>query len=268
MDQKIGFVGTGQMATALAVGFLNTRVVSAGELFGYDVQKKAMADFAKKTGASPVESVQDLLQVSDIVFLAVKPQQMDPLLREIGTRHRNPLWITIAAGIPMKKYQAELGSSVRLVRVMPNTPCLVGEGVSGYCMSEGTDSSDAELAESLLNTVGIAVRFPESLMDAVVGLSGSGPAYVYMMIDALADGGVKMGIPRDLSLKLAAQTVLGSAKTVLQTGEHPGVLKDRVCSPRGTTIAAVHTLEQNGFRAALIDAVEQATRRSMEMGAE
>lgn len=270
METKVGFIGTGQMALALATGFLKTQTIAPERLFGCDLSPEASRRFRETTGARTLDSIEALVAASDVVFLSVKPQQMDEVLHQLGAVHahgHNPLWITIAAGIPIQTYLKRLGTAARLIRVMPNTPCLVGEGVSGFCVSEGATEADAALAENLLSTVGLAVRFPERRLDAVTGLSGSGPACVYMMIDAMADGGVKMGLPRESALKLAAQTVLGAAKVVLQTGEHPGVLKDRVCSPRGTTISAVHSLERDGFRASLIDAVEAATLRSKEMAA-
>ena len=271
MNRKIGFIGNGQMAIALASGFVKTKTLEPYQIFGYDRAPEASERFAQTTGGAAVKSVKELVAAAEVVFLAVKPQQMGEVLHELGTIHvhaADKLWITIAAGVPLKAYLKELGTMARIIRVMPNTPCLVGEGVCGFCVSEAATKEDAELATSLLSTVGAAIQFPERQLDAVTGLSGSGPAFVYMMIEAMADGGVKMGLPRDLSLKLAAQTVLGSAKVVLQTGEHPGVLKDRVCSPRGTTISAVHSLEAAGFRAALIGAVEAGTLRSREMGAE
>lgn len=262
------------MATALALGLVNTQMVKQENLYGFDASAAASERFAQITGAWISATMQELVMNSQVVFLAVKPQQMPEVLHELAAVHAktkgqaNPLWITIAAGLPIKSYLKDLGTAARLVRVMPNTACLVGEGASGFCVSEGASEEDVTLATGLLETVGIALRFPERQLDAVTGLSGSGPAFVYMMIEAMADGGVKMGLPRDVSLKLAAQTVLGSAKVVLQTGEHPGVLKDKVCSPRGTTISCVHTLESHGFRAALIDAVEVGTLRAREMGAE
>ncbi len=271
MTHSIGFIGTGQMATALAAGLTQTQTIPKDRLFGYDVNPEAVQHFAKATGAGVKNSIADLVAACQVVFLAVKPQQMGDVLHQLSVvharSHANPLWITIAAGMPIKAYLKDLGTSARLIRVMPNTACLVGEGVCGFCLSEGATEGDAELATSLLSTVGIALRFPERQLDAVTGLSGSGPAYVYMMIEAMADGAVKMGLARDVALQLAAKTVFGSAKVVLETGEHPAVLKDRVCSPRGTTISAVHTLEQHGFRDALISAVESATLRSKEMGA-
>jgi pyrroline-5-carboxylate reductase len=271
MDKRIGFIGTGHMARALARGFLETQSITKEQLFGYDVYPEAAQKFAEQTGGKSMTSIKDLVAGSDVVFLAIKPQQMGEVLREVSAIRAhgfNPLWITIAAGIPTKTYLKELGNTARLVRVMPNTPCLVGEGVSGFSVSDGVKPDDIKLATDLLATVGIAIQFPERQLDAVAGLSGGGPAYVYMMIDAMADGGVKMGLSRESALQLAAHTVLGSAKMVLKTGDHPGLLKDKVCSPRGTTISAVHALEQSGFRASLIGAVEAATLRSREMGIE
>ncbi len=268
MNKTIGFIGTGQMATALASGFLGTQTISASNLFGFDVFPAAAQAFAAKTGGTVCESIKELVEQAEVVVLSVKPQQLGDVLHELSTLHvrgRNPLWITIAAGVPIKPYLKELGVSARLVRVMPNTPCFVGGGASAFAVSEGATPEDVELTKTLFSTVGLAVQVPEYQLDAVTGLSGSGPAYVYMMIESLADGGVKMGLPRDLALKLAAQTVLGAASMVLKTGEHPAVLRDRVSSPRGTTIHGTSVLEQHGFRSAVIDAVEAATRRSIEL---
>ncbi|MDR2641479.1 MAG: pyrroline-5-carboxylate reductase [Planctomycetaceae bacterium] len=271
MQKKIGFIGTGQMATSLASGFLKTQTVRPEQLFGYDLLSEASNRFAKITNGKAVGTIEELVKQSEVVVLSVKPQQMHEVLHALGAIRAHgfqPLWISVAPGLPITVYLKELGTTARLVRVMPNTPCHVGEGVCGFCLSEGATDEDAALAQSLLSTVGIAIRFPERQLDAVVGLSGSGPAYVYMMIEAMADGGVKMGLSRELSLKLAAQTVLGSARMVLQTGEHPAVLKDKVCSPRGTTISGVAALEKAGFRAAVINAVETATLRSKELANE
>ena len=271
MDKRIGFIGTGHMARALARGFLKTQSITKDQLFGYDIRPESAQKFVDQTGATSVASIKDLVAGSDVVFLAVKPQQIAEVLRSVGALRANgfnPLWITVVAGISSKTYLKDLGNTVRLVRVMPNTPCLVGEGVSCFCVSEGVKPDDVKVATDLLETVGVAIQVPERQLDAVAGLSGGGPAYVYMMIEAMADGGVKMGLSRELALLLATHTVQGAAKMVLQTGDHPGLLKDKVCSPRGTTICAVHTLEQSGFRAALIGAVEAATLRSREMGVE
>ncbi|MDR1485716.1 MAG: pyrroline-5-carboxylate reductase [Planctomycetaceae bacterium] len=271
MQKKIGFIGTGQMATSLASGFLKTQTVRSDQLFGYDLLPDASSRFAKITGGKSVGVIEELVRESEVVVLSVKPQQMHEVLHSLASIHAqgfHRLWISIAPGIPITAYLKELGTTARLVRVMPNTPCHVGEGVCGFCLSEGATDEDAVLAQSLLSTVGIAIRFPERQLDAVVGLSASGPAYVYMMIEAMSDGGVKMGLSRELSLKLAAQTVLGSAKMVIQTGEHPAILKDKVCSPRGTTISGVAALEKASFRAAIINAIETATLRSKELANE
>jgi len=271
MDQRIGFIGTGHMARALARGFLKTQTVAKDQLFGYDINPDAAKRFADQTGGETMGSLKDLVTHSDVVFLAVKPQQMGEVLRSLGSLRAlgsNPLWITVAPGIPTRTYLKEIGNTARLVRVMPNTPCLVGEGVCGFVVSEGVKPDDVKLATDLLATVGIAIQVPERYLDAVTGVSGSGPAYVYMMIEAMADGGVKMGLSRELAVQIAAQTVLGAAKMVQHTGDHPGLLKDKVCSPRGTTISAVHALEKAGFRAAVIGAVEAAALRSREMGNE
>ena len=271
MDKRIGFIGTGHMARALARGFLKKQSITKEQLFGHDVHSEAAKRFVDQTGGAHTASIKDLVTNSDVVFLAVKPQQMGEVLHTIGSLRAlglNPLWITVAPGIAIRTYLKEIGNVARLVRVMPNTPCLVGDGVSGFCVSEGVKPDDIKITTDLLSTVGTAIQFPERQLDAVAGLSGSGPAYVYMIIEAMADGGVKMGLSREHALQLAAHTVLGSAKMVLQTGDHPALLKDKVCSPRGTTISAIHSLEQAGLRAALIGAVEAATLRSREMGTE
>jgi len=271
MEQRIGFIGTGHMARALARGLLKTQSVTKEQIFGHDINPDAAKKFVDQTGGTAKGSIKDLVASSDVVFLAVKPQQMGEVLRSLSSLRAlgsNPLWITVAPGIPARTYLKELGNTARLVRVMPNTPCLVGEGASGFCVSEGVKQDDVKLATDLLATVGIVIQVPERYLDAVAGLSGSGPAYVYMMIEAMADGGVKMGLTRELAIQLATQTVRGAAKMVQDTGDHPGLLKDKVCSPRGTTISAVHALEKAGFRAAVIDAVEASALRSHEMGNE
>jgi pyrroline-5-carboxylate reductase len=264
---RLGFLGAGRMATALARGWLTAGLVDAANVLASDPVASARAVFHQDTGLRVTESNGEVVSASDVLVVAVKPQSIKCLLSEIHpavtSKH---LVISIAAGISLKQLAAGLGNDRRLVRVMPNTPCLVGASASGYAPAETATAADSALVDRLLNAVGRAFRLPEHLLDAVTGLSGSGPAFVYVMIEALSDGGVRVGLPRDVATALAAQTLLGAAKMVLETGQHTGALKDMVTSPGGTTIAGLHALERGGLRAALIDAVEAATKRSKELG--
>ncbi|MGI5832701.1 MAG: pyrroline-5-carboxylate reductase [Thermoguttaceae bacterium] len=271
MSQKIGFIGMGEMASALAGGFIRAGKLAPGFLFACDPSREAAERFLKTVGTGAVSpSIAHLLSRSEVVFLCVKPQHMDSVIAELQQIDKDSLasklFVTIAAGLPIDYYQKSLGEKIRIIRVMPNTPCLVGEAASGFSRGEATTEADAAFVKSLLDTVGIAFELPERLLDAVTGLSGSGPAFVFMIVEALADGGVKMGLPRAVAITLAAQTLRGSAEMVLKTGEHPGALKDKVTSPAGTTIAGVAELEDRGLRGALIAAVEAAARRSAELG--
>jgi pyrroline-5-carboxylate reductase len=263
----IGFLGAGKMAAALARGWLTAGLVTPERVLASDPLPQARQAFHAETDLRATENNRDVVASSDVLVLAVKPQSMGTLLAEIrpavGARH---LVVSIAAGVTLRQLADGLGSDRRLVRVMPNTPCLVGASASGYAPGEAAAPEDIRLVDRLLNAVGRAFRLPEHLLDAVTGLSGSGPAFVYVMIEALSDGGVRVGLPRDVATALAAQTVFGAAKMVLETATHPAVLKDMVASPGGTTIAGLHALERAGLRAALIDAVEAATRRSTELG--
>lgn len=266
-SHKIGFIGAGKMATALAKGFISARCCQAADVIASDVVLGAREHFSRETQARSVNENTTVVAASDILFLAVKPQNMSALLIElkplIQPRH---LVISIAAGVTLATLEAGLGKDRRLIRVMPNTPCLVNASASGYSMGSSATLPDSQLVDSLLSAVGLALKVPEPLLNAVTGLSGSGPAFVYVMIEALSDGGVRMGLPRDAATKLAAQTLLGAAKMVLETGDHPGELKDAVTSPGGTTIAGLHALEKSGLRAALMNAVEAATLRAIELG--
>lgn len=266
-ELTIGFLGAGQMATALAKGIVAAGTVSADRIVACDVLAQAADRFRERTGGRTATSAGEVLDAAQVVFLAVKPQHLPPLLDELAPRAKgNRLFVSIAAGIPLSVLESRLGAESRVVRVMPNTPCLVGQGASAYALGSRATADDGELVHRLLSTVGIAVPVAESLLDAVTGLSGSGPAYVYLMIEALSDGGVRMGLPREIATRLAAQTVLGAAQMVLSTGQHPGALKDAVASPGGTTIAGLHRLEQQAVRGALIDAVQAATERSQDLG--
>jgi pyrroline-5-carboxylate reductase len=256
------------MATALARGLVSAKLATTERIVAADPYAAAREQFADATGGQLVGSNQAVAAGADVLFLAVKPQQMADALAELRDHVTSEhLVISIAAGIPLATLAAGLGSGPRLVRVMPNTPCLVGEGASGYCLGPGATAADGELVGQLFSAVGRAFAVSESLLDAVTGLSGSGPAFVYLIIEALSDGGVRVGLPRDIALALAAQTVRGAAEMVLATGEHPAVLKDAVTSPGGTTIAGLAALESGGARSALIAAVEAATKRSAELGA-
>jgi pyrroline-5-carboxylate reductase len=263
-----GFIGAGRMATALIRGMLGAGTARPETISASDPLESARRALAAETGVTVVASNRAVVERSDVLVLAVKPQSMTEVLgdlRSVVTREH--LVISIAAGVSLATIGQGLGADRRLVRVMPNTPALIGAGASGFCLGANALPSDEAVVLSCLEAVGRAFRVSESLLDAVTGLSGSGPAFVYVMIEALSDGGVRVGLPRDVATALAAQTVLGAARMVLETGAHPGVLKDQVTSPGGTTIAGLHALEQGGLRAALIDAVAAATRRSAELAA-
>lgn len=263
----IGFIGAGQMARALARGFVAAELVSADGVVAFDPVAEAAAQFAELVpGSRIVASNQAVVAAAEVVVLAVKPQCINDVMLELAKdKSDRVLFISIIAGTPLTALCAGLGSG-RVVRVMPNTPCLVGAGAAGYSLGPKASAADGDLVGRLMGAVGIAFPVPESQLDAVTGLSGSGPAYVYTMIEALSDGGVRAGLPRATATALAAQTVFGAAQMVIATGEHPAVLKDRVTSPGGTTIAGLQVLERSGLRSALIDAVEAATKRSQELG--
>ncbi len=265
--KRVGFLGAGRMATAMARGLIAAGFASRDAVTASDVVEAALASFVKETGARRAAGNAAVVKASDIVILAVKPQQMAGLLSQIKNAvTADHLVVSIAAGIPLATLCTVLGETRRVVRVMPNTPCLVGAGASAFTRGGGATPEDAQLVEQLLSTVGIAFEVSESLLDAVTGLSGSGPAYIFQVIEALSDGGVRMGLPRDIATRLTAQTVFGAAKMVLETGEHPGVLKDAVASPGGTTIAGLQALENGGLRGCLMNAVQAATQRSRELG--
>jgi pyrroline-5-carboxylate reductase len=263
---RIGFIGAGQMATALASGFVRTGLVSAENLIASDPDENARKRFAQASGGRTTEHNGEAVKQSDILFLAVKPQQLASVSGGLkGKIPSETLVVSIAAGIRLAQLAAWLGEELRLIRIMPNTPCLVGQGACAFSLGEKATAKDAELLEKLLKAVGKVWQVEEKLLDAVTGLSGSGPAFAYVMIEALGDAGVRMGLPRPIAAALAAQTVRGAAEMVLATGEHPAVLKDRVASPGGTTIAGLQALENGKLRGTLIAAVEAATKRSIEM---
>lgn len=255
------------MARALARGWVRAELVPAARILAADPLPAASTGFSGEvpSAVSAADNL-ELVRRSDVVILAVKPQAMPAVLAEIrGATTPDKLFVSIAAGIPLERLTTGLGTT-RVVRVMPNTPCLVGCGAAGYALAAGATEIDAALVGQLFGAVGLAIRVDEQLLDAVTGLSGSGPAFVYTMIEALSDGGVQMGLPREAALALAAQTVRGAAEMVLSTTEHPAMLRDRVTSPGGTTIAGLEALERHGVRASLMAAVRAATERSRELG--
>ena len=264
---RVGFLGAGRMASALARGWIAAGLTTADRVLASDPMPAARDAFSGGGSMRAIPDNREVVAHGDLLVLAVKPQSMKALMEEVRPhltdRH---LIVSIAAGVSLRQLAEGLGPRRRLVRVMPNTPCLVGASASAYTPGDAATADDAALVERLLKAVGVAFRVPESLLDAVTGLSGSGPAFVYLMIEALSDGGVRVGLPRDAATALAAQTVMGAAKMVLETGSHPGVLKDQVASPGGTTIAGLHALERGGVRGAIMDAVEAATRRAAELG--
>ncbi len=269
MNKSVGFIGLGQMATALAAAFVGKDLVAADHIWGYDPLEGARQQFGRRVGAVRLVSEPgEVVRQAEVVFLAVKPQVMGTVTAAIGPE-LNPerLVVSVAAGVTLDYLTDRLGTS-RVIRVMPNTPCTIGLGASAFAMAAGATDDDAERVESLLSAVGLAFRVPERLLDAVTGLSGSGPAYVYTMIEALSDGGVLMGLPRETALALAAQTVRGTAEMMLAEKSHPATLRDRVTSPGGTTIAGLQVLEERNFRGTVIAAVEAASLRAHQLGQE
>jgi pyrroline-5-carboxylate reductase len=266
--RRWGFIGSGRMATALVKGMLRAGIAPTASICASDPLPAARAALEAAAGIAVFDSNPAVVERSDVLVLAVKPQSMRGVLHELRPAvTEKHLVISIAAGVTIASLTEGLGPAGRVVRVMPNTPALVGEGASAYALGPQVGPEDEAIVKACLAAVGRAACVPEALLDAVTGLSGSGPAFVCLVIEALSDGGVRVGLPRDVATMLAAQTVLGAAKMMIETGQHPGVLKDQVASPGGTTIAGLHALERAGLRGALMDAVEAATRRSAELGA-
>jgi pyrroline-5-carboxylate reductase len=265
--QNIAFLGAGNMAEALVSGMLKAQLASPANISATDISTKRLEYFQQTFQVQGVSDNAEATKQADIIIVCVKPQVMDSVLSEIkGELSRNSLVISVAAGYPLTRIQGHIGSLIPLVRAMPNTPAVIQEGVTALTGSPGLSIHHLQLAQTIFESVGKVVTVEESLMDAVTGLSGSGPAYIYLVIEALTDGGVRVGLPRSVAGILATQTVLGAARMALQTGEHPAILKDRVTSPGGTTIAGLQQLEAGGLRATFMNAVEAATQRSRELG--
>jgi pyrroline-5-carboxylate reductase len=266
-ERTIGFLGAGNMAGALTKALLHARVTTPEHILASDVREERLEDLKRLYGIGTTTDNARVVASSDILVLSIKPQVFDKVLPTVAEHLRTEtLVISIAAGVPLVALEARLPAGARLVRAMPNTPAMVLAGATAIAAGTHASADDLRLAKHLFNTVGKTVVLDETLIDAVTGLSGSGPAYVMLMIEALADGGVKVGLHRETALLLAAQTVFGSAKLLIESGEHPGRLKDMVTSPGGTAIAGLHTLESGGLRRTLMDAVENATVRSGQLG--
>ena len=254
------------MASALAQGAVASGAIPPGHLLVTDLIPAAARQLAETTGGRAIATHRALAAESSALILCVKPGDAQEVLKEIADLCAGKLLISIVAGVGLHALEMDSGGEARLVRVMPNTPALVGRGAAAYALGSLAGEADAVATEQLFQAVGTIHRVKESLLDAVTGLSGSGPAYVYAMIEALADGGVLMGLPRELAIGLAAQTVAGAAEMVLKTGLHPAILREQVTSPGGTTAAGLEALEQQGLRRACLAAVRAATERSLELG--
>ena len=265
--KRVGFLGSGNMGEAMIRGMLQSGLVPKEYILAADAQPQRLTHITGQYGIRGVSGNPELVREADVIVLAVKPQIMGVVLGEVAAvADGRKLFISVAAGVATGTIRSHLGRAARLIRVMPNTPALVLEGVTAIARAEGLEPGDLETAQELFGAVGRVVLLDEDALDAVTGLSGSGPAYVAIVIESLADGGVKMGLDRATAMILAAQTVLGSAKLILETGAHPGQLKDMVASPGGTTIAGIAALEEGGVRRTFINAVERATLRSRELG--
>tara|TARA_B100000676_G_scaffold229120_1_gene227416 strand:- start:2681 stop:3517 length:837 start_codon:yes stop_codon:yes gene_type:complete len=266
LKQTFGFLGAGRMASALAGGMVESGLIKGRQLIVSDVVQAALKSFTKSTGGRTAKSNAEVLRKADIIIIAVKPHQVIELLNELSDQITSKhLFISIAAGVSLAQLEEALGHKARVIRVMPNTPALVGEGASGFARGSNAKAADAKLAKQLLESVGMAIEVPEHLINSITGLSGSGPAYGFQMIEAMSDGAVAAGLPRDLATPLAAQTLLGAAKMVLETGEHPGKLKDMVTSPGGTTIEGLHEMEAAGVRGGLMNAVRAASDKAANL---
>ncbi|MCZ7686522.1 MAG: pyrroline-5-carboxylate reductase [Sandaracinaceae bacterium] len=267
IGRRIAFLGAGNMAGALIKGLLHARASEPGDIFAVDVRPQRLDELREKHGVRVGRDLAEAARWAEVVVLATKPQVFDRVLPVVaGSIGEGTLVVSIAAGVPIESIEARLPAGTRVVRTMPNTPALVDAGATAIAAGTHASDEDLGLVRRIFDSVGISVVLEEALLDAATGLSGSGPAYIFLIIEALADAGVKVGLHRDSAQLLAAQTVLGSAKLLIETGEHPGRLKDMVTSPGGTAIAGLHTLEAGGLRTTLINAVESATSRSRELG--
>jgi pyrroline-5-carboxylate reductase len=267
MDIKLGFVGTGNMGSALIKSLVKTNFLPADKISMFDVDKNKMEQLKNETGINYFGTAKELVQWSDIIVLAVKPNILKNVLEELKpVIDGKKVIVSFAVGIPVSFYEDIIGTDKKIVRSMPNTPAMVGEGMTLICHNPNVTELEFGIVKQMFDCAGKCESLNEKLMNEVTALTGSSPAYVFMFIEAMADGAVLSGIPRDMAYRLAAQAVLGSAKMVLETGLHPGILKDQVCSPGGTTIEAVNALEKNGFRYTVMDAMNECTKKARFIG--
>jgi pyrroline-5-carboxylate reductase len=267
LTEKIGVIGAGKIGSAIARGVIRAGLAARENVMSSDVSEALRQAAAQELGIKTTADNGEVCDFAGIIILAVKPQIVDPVAREIATKlGTTKLLVSVAAGVPLSRIEAGLAPGARVVRVMPNIPCVVGAGAAGYAGGAHATVADLKNVGSILNSFGVGMAVEEKYLDAVTGLSGSGPAYVFLFMEALADGGVQMGLTRDVAQKLAMQTVYGAAKMALESNKHLGELKDEVTSPGGTTIAGLYAMEQKGFHGTVMDAVVSATRRSQELG--
>ncbi|ASQ48592.1 pyrroline-5-carboxylate reductase [Leptotrichia sp. oral taxon 498] len=266
---KIGFIGTGNMGSSIIKGILSSKFEKSENINIFDLDKEKVNNLVKEYGVNAVNSEKELAENCDIIILSVKPHIIPIVLKNLsGNVKKDTIILTIAAGISISMIENALGEDKKVVRTMPNTPAQVLSGMTAVTFNKNIENSEKEIIFKLLNSFGKSVEIEEKLMHAYTGISGSLPAYVYMFMEALADGGVLCGMPRNKAYEIVAQTVAGSAKMLLETGKHPGQLKDEVCSPSGTTIEVVRVLENGNFRGNVIEAVVACTEKSKEMAGE
>jgi pyrroline-5-carboxylate reductase len=264
---KIGFIGTGAMGSAMIKGIIKAKLLEPSDIYVFDTDKQKLQMFCEETGVIAEADSLQLTKNSDYIVLAVKPNVVKTVLSDIaGVFSEDKVLISIAAGIPLKTYKALLGDNKKVIRALPNTPAIIGEGMTLISFDEAVNNDDINDAISILEALGKVECMEERLMSEVVALTSSSPAYIFMLIEAMADAAVLSGIPRQTAYRLASQAVAGSAKMVAETGKHPGELKDQVCSPAGTTIEAVAALEKNGFRNSIIQAMNECTKKAQELG--
>ncbi|KIL52789.1 pyrroline-5-carboxylate reductase [Jeotgalibacillus campisalis] len=267
MNKKIGFIGCGKMAQAMIAGIVRSELIAPDKIIVSSRTNETLEHAAMKYGVRPAQTNQQAAREADILFLGITPDLHRTIIEEIKESiQEHTVIVTIAAGLSTSKIVELFSKNVKVVRSMPNTPSLAGAGMSALCANEWVTSGELDAVMELFQSFGKVEVISEALMDAIPAISGSSPAYVYMMIEAMADGGVKQGLKRDQAYRLAAQAVYGAAKMVLDTNLHPGILKDQVCSPGGATIEAVSALEKEGFRSAILHAMESCTDKVKDLG--